>query len=97
MELSIGSELDAALAQTTFVVDSVAHIVVDSTCCLGCSMQPCVVTCPAGLFRPLASGSVLFNYEGCFECGLCRLVCPEEGAITWSYPRGGMGVQFHHG
>ena len=28
---------------------------------------------------------ILFNYEQCFECGTCYLVC-NTGAITWTYP-----------
>jgi len=50
--------------------------------------------CPADLFVPLDDGSVLFNYEQCFECGSCYFVCTEEGAIEWNYPRGGYGVTF---
>jgi len=37
---------------------------------------------------------VLFNYEQCFECGTCYMVCNSEGALTWSYPEGGHGVVF---
>ena len=58
---------------------------------------PCVTACPANLFAPTADGGILFNYEECFECGTCYMVCNEEGAITWTYPDGGHGVVFHHG
>ena len=51
--------------------------------------------CPANLFAPTADGGILFNYEECFECGSCYLVCNEAGAITWTYPEGGHGVVFH--
>ncbi len=43
---------------------------------------------------PTADGGILFNYEQCFECGTCYLVCNTEGAITWTYPEGGHGVVF---
>ena len=43
---------------------------------------------------PTSDGGILFNYEQCFECGTCYLVCNEEGAITWTYPDGGHGVVF---
>ena len=43
---------------------------------------------------PTADGSILFNYEQCFECGTCYLVCNREGAISWAYPEGGHGVVF---
>jgi ferredoxin-like protein FixX len=45
-------------------------------------------------FVPTADGGILFNYEQCFECGTCYLVCNREGAISWSYPEGGFGVVF---
>ncbi|MFO1430445.1 MAG: FAD-dependent oxidoreductase [Candidatus Competibacteraceae bacterium] len=40
------------------------------------------------------NGGILFNYEQCFECGTCYIACNQEGAIRWSYPRGGYGVTF---
>ena len=43
---------------------------------------------------PTSDGGILFNYEQCFECGTCYLVCNREGAIAWSYPEGGHGVVF---
>jgi ferredoxin like protein len=52
------------------------------------------VACPADLFVPTSDGGILFNYEQCFECGTCYLVCNVEGAITWAYPEGGHGVVF---
>lgn len=77
-----------------FRVDDRAHIVVDGTVCKDCSTKSCVVACPADLFVPTSDGGIVFNYEQCFECGTCYLVCNTEGAISWSYPRGGHGVVF---
>jgi ferredoxin like protein len=77
-----------------FRVAPEAHIVVDGDACRGCSARPCVVACPANLFVPTADGGILFNYEQCFECGTCYLVCNTEGAISWRYPEGGHGVVF---
>ena len=56
-----------------------------------------VTDCPANLFAPTSDGGILFNYEECFECGTCYMVCNHEGAIQWTYPDGGQGVVFHHG
>ena len=64
------------------------HIVVDTAICQDCSTRECIVACPANLFVPTADGGILFNYEQCFECGTCYLVCNKEGAISWSYPDG---------
>src|SRR3954451_1567929 len=71
-----------------------AHITVDGDACRGCTTQSCVVACPANLFVPTSDGGILFNYEQCFECGTCYMVCTTEGAISWTYPRGGSGVVF---
>ncbi|CAN5629415.1 4Fe-4S dicluster domain-containing protein [soil metagenome] len=78
-----------------FRVHPQAHIVVDGDVCADCTTRECVVACPANLFVPTAAGGVVFNYEQCFECGTCYLVCTQEGAISWNYPAGGYGVVFH--
>ena len=85
------------MATTEFLVSPVAHITVDGDACRGCTTKACVSACPAGLFVPTSDGGVLFNYEQCFECGTCYLVCNTEGAITWRYPEGGSGVVFKKG
>jgi len=77
-----------------FRVDHQPHIVLEPTKCQTCSAKACVTACPANLFAPLDDGSVLFNYEQCFECGTCYLVCNVEGALKWDYPAGGFGVTF---
>ena len=46
----------------------------------GCTTRACVTACPANLFVPTSDGGILFNYEQCFECGTCYLVCNDEGA-----------------
>ena len=81
-----------------FVVDDEqAHIKVDKEVCRTCQDKPCTYACPAGLYT-LKDGEISFDYAGCLECGTCRAVCPYAGvAITWSYPRGGFGVQFRFG
>ncbi len=85
---------EARMATATFNIHHDAHIVVDGDICRDCTTRRCVVACPANLFVPTSDGGILFNYEQCFECGTCYLVCNEEGAITWNYPEGGHGVVF---
>jgi len=87
-------DFDDVIATTRFDVHERAHIVVDTAVCRDCSTRSCVVARPARLFVTTADGGILFNYEQCFECGTCYLVCNEEGAISWSYPDGGFGVVF---
>jgi ferredoxin like protein len=80
------------MATVEFRVAPDAHIVVDSDACKSCTTQACVTACPARLFVPTAEGGILFNYEECFECGTCYMICNHEGAISWQYPLGGHGV-----
>ncbi len=82
------------ISSTRFDIHEKAHITVDAEVCGGCSTRECVVACPANLFVPTSDGGILFNYEQCFECGTCYLICNREGAITWTYPEGGHGVVF---
>jgi ferredoxin like protein len=84
------------MATVEFRVAAEAHITVDSDVCRSCTTKACVSACPANLFVPTSDGGVLFNYEQCFECGTCYLVCNHEGAISWSYPLGGFGVVMRH-
>jgi ferredoxin like protein len=86
---------DELIGTTEFRVHGRPHITVDPAVCGECSTRECIVACPANLFVPTADGGILFNYEQCFECGTCYLVCNREGAIHWSYPTGGYGVVFH--
>ena len=79
------------------VDDELAHIKVDKEICKTCPGKPCTFACPAGLYT-LKDGDISFDYAGCLECGTCRVVCPRAGeVITWTYPRGGFGVQFRYG
>jgi ferredoxin like protein len=82
------------IATVEFRVGERAHITVDGDTCRGCTTRACVTACPADLFVPTSDGGILFNYEQCFECGTCYLVCSTAGAITWTYPDGGHGVVF---
>ncbi len=88
---------DERMATVEFRVSDRAHIEVDSDVCRSCTTKACVTACPANLFAPTSDGGILFNYEQCFECGTCYMVCNSEGALTWTYPDGGHGVVFRNG
>ena len=94
-----GNSLRLLLEDLTEVVSfrtsSKAHIQVIDDGCDGCSGKPCLYVCPANLFILTADQSILFNYEGCFECGACAIACPTF--VEWTYPTGGYGVSFRHG
>ncbi len=82
------------MATVRFDVSPNAHITVDGAKCQDCSVRGCISACPANLFVPTSDGGIVFNYEQCFECGSCYIVCNVEGAVTWAYPEGGHGVVF---
>ncbi len=84
--------IDDLLQRDVWDVDHRPHIEVDSEKCMECASKPCLTSCPAGCYI-LAGGRVVFSYEGCLECGTCRLICP-HGAVKWNYPLSGKGVQY---
>lgn len=92
--------IEERLGATKFVVDEdEAHIVLDPGACERDPVKPCLVACPARCFQ-LKDGKVSFDYVGCLECGTCLTVCHSKeigGGISWSYPRGGFGLQYRYG
>ncbi|MDA8025196.1 MAG: hypothetical protein M0T78_01445 [Actinomycetota bacterium] len=94
-ETSLRHLLDDLTDAVSFRTSSDAHIKIVDDGCEGCSGKGCLYVCPANLFVLTADGSILFNYEGCFECGACAIACPSY--VSWSYPTGGYGVSFKHG
>lgn len=89
--------VDEKLALDTFDVDSTPHISVDKELCLECRTRPCLTICAAENYQwDEQADCLIFNCEGCLECGACRIICPRD-AIHWSYPRGGYGVRFSFG
>ncbi|MCI4396407.1 MAG: 4Fe-4S dicluster domain-containing protein [Thermoprotei archaeon] len=88
--------IDEIMKNNRWVVDEKPHIIVDYNKCSKCDSKVCVFLCPAGCYTLLSDGKLSFNYEGCLECGTCRLVCPNN-AISWEYPEGGKGIQYRYG
>ena len=72
------------------------HIIVDKTICARCTGKPCLVVCPAVLYR-LTGDELSFEYAGCLECGACRVMCAGKGVSSWNYPRGTFGVSYRCG
>ena len=74
-----------------------AHIVLDKKNCSGCREKPCLVVCPAVLYKLDKAGEITFDYAGCLECGTCRVMCKNQGIVKWVYPRGTLGVSYRCG
>lgn len=60
-------------------------------------MDRLIMACPAKLYDRADDGSLTFNYEGCLECGTCRVLSGGKGITSWKHPQGGMGVTFRKG
>ncbi|MDD9148187.1 ferredoxin family protein [Sporolactobacillus sp. CQH2019] len=76
------------------------HIVLDPEICAKCKTEPCLMVCPAGLYRKKEDNKIVFDYAGCLECGTCRVVCRDygnKGIVKWVYPNGTFGVHFRYG
>ena len=84
----------AKLGLDVFKLDKEPHIVIDREVCRAvCTKKVCLTVCPADLYELNNEGDVVVNWEGCLECGTC-LICCDERALTWHYPRSQFGVQY---
>ena len=83
------------LTTTRFNVDAEPHIKVNTEICQSCPEPACLYVCPAQNYV-LSEGKLVFSWQGCLECGACRIACTGK-AINWAYPRGGFGVGLRYG
>lgn len=56
---------------------------------------PRLYFCPANVYR-LEKDRISVAYEGCLECGSCRIGCPLLN-IEWRFPTGGYGISHKFG
>ncbi|MBI2873907.1 MAG: 4Fe-4S dicluster domain-containing protein [Firmicutes bacterium] len=88
--------LEDKLFLVAFNVDKEPHLKLkDKAVCAACKAKPCLYICPVENYT-LQGEEVVLSWEGCLECGTCRIVCPHD-AIDWKYPLGGYGVNFRNG
>jgi len=93
----MGASIEDKLFLDRFRVDEVSHLKIkDSSVCIDdCETQPCLYICPANVYR-LEQNRISINYEGCLECGSCRIGCPYLN-IEWRFPTGGYGIRHKFG
>ena len=91
-------KIEDRLFLVKFNADKTSHLkIVSYDVCRSCEPKPCLSFCPASVYAwDEEERMVTVAYEGCFECGACRVGCPEFN-IDWRYPRGGYGVAFRFG
>ena len=90
--------LEDRVGTVKFNAAAEAHIRLDLKICKKCEERACLQVCPAGNYTENEANpqEIVLSWEGCFECGTCRLACPHD-AIDWNYPTGGKGVCYRYG
>ena len=88
--------IEDKLSRVRFNVDCEPHIRVDLKICETCPEKPCLYVCPVQNYRLKEDGCIEFLWQGCMECGACRIACMKD-AIEWNFPRGGYGVCLRYG
>ncbi len=91
-------KIEERLALVKHSPDNVSHLLIKSAdACRDCEERPCLAFCPAAVYTLNESEqAIVVAYEGCLECGACRLACPHDN-IEWRWPRGGCGVAYRYG
>ena len=87
--------VEQRLGLDTFQTDEESHIKVNRDKCKERDVKVLLRICPARCFT-IASGELVFSRLGCLECGACRAAAT-PGAIEWSFPKGGAGVNYRYG
>ena len=84
--------IDDKLFCNRFKIDTESHLAIkdQKICAEKCSKKPCLNFCPANVYKN-EEERISVNYEGCLECGSCRIACPHLN-IEWNFPKGGYGV-----
>ncbi len=85
-------KIDDKLALDTFHVAKEPHLKIDPDICRRCPHKACTYVCPVENYTR-EGDDVVLSWEGCLECGTCRIVC-DQGSLTWEYPQGGCGIQY---
>lgn len=90
--------LEDKLYLVTFEADTESHLSIkEQATCQQCKDKPCINGCPAACWElEHEKKEVMVAFEGCLECGTCRIICPHDN-VGWKYPRGGFGVKYRFG
>jgi len=88
-------KIEDKLAFNKYDIDRDCHVRINEETCRSCADRRCLYCCPAGCFN-IVDSNLMFSFEGCLECGSCRIVC-EKGAVDWTLPRPGFGICYQYG
>jgi len=84
-------KVEDLLQRTVFDVDEEPHIAIPMDDQSGIP-KALTLLCPCGCYTKVGE-KLLYSYEGCLECGLCRIVS-NNPKMKWTYPKSGRGVQY---
>lgn len=80
----------------SYLVDDKGHLaIIDTDVCRHCEHKGCLYVCPVEDFVAV-DDHVVLSWEGCVECGSCRIICDYDN-IRWEYPAGGRGICYRYG
>ena len=82
-------KIEDLLQRTVYDVDEEPHIEIKDE--RGVPKE-LVKLCPCSCYT-MVGERLVYSYEGCLECGLCR-VLSEPWGLRWEYPKSGRGVQY---
>jgi ferredoxin like protein len=88
-------KIEDKLAVNKYDIDRESHVRINEETCRSCIDQSCIYICPAGCFKTVEE-KIMFSFEGCLECGSCRIACEKE-AVEWTLPRPGFGICYQYG
>ncbi|MCK4388589.1 MAG: ferredoxin family protein [Dehalococcoidia bacterium] len=89
------ASIEDKLANNKYDIDKEVHVSIREDICKKCDEHYCLFACPADCFK-LTEDHITFSYEGCLECGSCKIVCDKD-AIDWTLPRAGFGICYQYG
>ena len=90
-------KLEDKLFLVKFKGDKTSHLcIAKPELCHQCRRKQCTYVCPGECYE-WENDRIIIAYEGCLECGTCRIACNEFNNIDWIYPLGGYGVSYRFG
>lgn len=94
--------IEEKLYLAKYKLDERPHLLIlDQNVCKKCEQingtpQPCMILCPADVYKWEDDKKNVVSYDNCVECGACRIICP-YGNIEWKFPRWGRGLSHRYG
>ena len=90
--------VDDKLGTNMFRIDeNHAHIMVKQEKADPKEIEKLLLACPAHLYTLDEEGNLQFSYEGCLECGTCKVLSEGKVVEDWNYPVGTKGVEYRLG